>query len=36
MNHSKMTDPTYIFIVRILWCVTHKYILLATENRLKT
>jgi hypothetical protein len=35
-NHSKMIDPTCISTVKILRCATHKYMLLATENRLKT
>jgi hypothetical protein len=31
----KMIDPTYISTVEILWCASHKYMLLAIENRLK-
>jgi hypothetical protein len=36
MNHSKIIDPTSISTTRILWCATRKYMILVTENQLKS
>jgi hypothetical protein len=35
MNHFKMIDPTYVSTGGVLWCATHKYILLVIESRSK-